>query len=184
VWVLPAQAPAPPKTLEQTDRFGVDRLRAWAADFNARRAKARLSDAQVGSWSPGWRVVACGTEMNPGVGEALGRSPVLTTHPVSVSVPAALEKRVAVPSRYPRLRLRVASYGGDPGADWELRVFADGQLLHKSIVRSPGVWEEVTVDLAPYAGKRVTLRLENAAGGENDWRWEAAYWAEAEVTGE
>jgi hypothetical protein len=184
VMLLPAETPRPPATPEQTDRFGIDRLRAWAADFEARRAKARLSAAELERWSPGWRVVACGTEMNSGVGEAFGRSLVLTTHPVSVSAPAVLERQVTVPTRHPRLRLLVASYPGDPAADWELRVLADGKPLHKGIVRSPGKWETVEVDLSPYAGKCVTLRLENAAGGENAWRWEAAYWAEAEVTGE
>ena len=40
-------------------------------------------------------------------------------------------------------------------------------------------WKSVTVDLTPYAGKGINLRLENAA---NDWNWEFGYWNEIKVS--
>jgi hypothetical protein len=66
--------------------------------------------------------------------------------------------------------------------DWELRVFANGEVLKRErISRDNGVWQTVTADLSRFAGERVVLRLENAAGGENDWSWEFGYWGGVEV---
>jgi hypothetical protein len=40
-------------------------------------------------------------------------------------------------------------------------------------------WLVKTVDLSSYAGKTITLHLENSA---NDWNWASAYWASVNVT--
>jgi hypothetical protein len=60
----------------------------------------------------------------------------------------------------------------------------NGQPIERQTIHSPGVWQEIVIDLSAFAGKQVTLRLENAAGGGRLWAWEAGYWARAEVTGE
>ncbi|MBW3625510.1 MAG: ADP-ribosylglycohydrolase family protein [Armatimonadetes bacterium] len=184
--ILPVQSPQPPEKLEQMDRFPPEQLGKWSQDFVERLGKAQVSRIRrnMNRWSPGWRLVASGWEMNPGIGAFLGRENVLTTHPVNESTPAVLERKVTVRRRNPRLNLLVASFPGDPGADWTLRVKVNGVLLDERIVHSPGKWETIRLDLSPYAGKSVTLRLENAAGGERRWAWEAAYWGPVEVTGE
>lgn len=41
-----------------------------------------------------------------------------------------------------------------------------------------GAWREFSVDLAPYAGQTVALRLENAANG---WAWEFGYWSDLRI---
>lgn len=184
--VFPVQTPQPPKTLEQMDHFTPEQLRKWSKDFEERLGKAQISRIRtnINRWSPGWRLLASGWEMNPGIGGFLGRENVLSTHPVSESAPAVLERTVKVPERNPRLDLLVSSFPGNPGADWVLRVKVNGALLDQRTVHSPGKWEEVRLDLAPYAGETVTLRLENAAGGARSWAWEAAYWGPVVVTGE
>ena len=121
--------------------------------------------------------------MEIGVRTVLGRPAVLVTHPVSRRVPAAFEKRLRVPENQPRLLLTVTSFPEEAQADWELRVLVDGKLLASRTVNAPNRWEEISVDLAPFAGKEVALRLENAAGGANRWSYEAGYWARAAVTG-
>jgi hypothetical protein len=67
--------------------------------------------------------------------------------------------------------------------DWELRVKADGELLLKQTVKHDGQrWQEVKLNLNALAGRRVVLRLENAA---NNWLWEFGYWADLTLeTGE
>ena len=63
--------------------------------------------------------------------------------------------------------------------DWQLRIRADGKLIHEQLIGHSGDrWKPVSVDLTPYAGKKVTLRLENAA---NDWSWEFGYWSDLEL---
>jgi hypothetical protein len=180
---FPDQQPTPPATLEQMRDFGREQLHEWRADFDRRLRAARAQALQetLAGWAPGWRVAAMGDAMPTGVMPALGRPRVLVTHPVSRQEPAAIERRLRLPAARPRLALTVASYPDRPAADWELRVLVDGQIVQKRVIRRPGEWEEVNVDLAVYAGKEVTLRLENAAGGENNWAWEAAYWARADV---
>jgi hypothetical protein len=82
-----------------------------------------------------------------------------------------------------RLELSVASHDAE-GADWELRVLVnDKQVLKKTIgpVEGKAAWQPISVDLTPYAGQKVTLRLENAPNG---WSWEAGYWTVPILTSE
>jgi hypothetical protein len=163
--------------------FGSEKLDQWRQEFDRRQARAAIEAIPVARWAPGWRLLDSGADMDPGVRPLLGRPAVLVTHPVSETVPAALERTLTLPQTNPRLALTVASYPDDPAADWEVRVLVDGKLLDRRVVHSPGAWTDLSFDLAPYAGKQVTLRLENAAGGANPWSWEAGYWARAEVVG-
>ena len=78
------------------------------------------------------------------------------------------------------LKFAVAAH--DRG-DWELRVVIDGEVIHRQAVTHEAPrWKEVALDLTPYAGRRVVIRLENAA---TDWAWEFGYWADLRLeTGE
>lgn len=185
VMEIPLQQPTPPAKLEQVRSFPLDQLKSWEGDFDRRLAAAKTTALReaIGSWSPGWKLVATGDAMPVGVMSVLGNPKVLVTHPVTKETPAAIERTLDVPRNMPKLVLSVSSYPDRPEADWELRVLVEGKLLEKRTIKSPGKWEEVTIDLAPYAGKKVTLRLENAAGGANNWSWEAGYWQAVAITG-
>lgn len=126
-------------------------------------------------WAPGWQVDCPDFEGAPAkLPEFAGRRNVLLTHPYDESRPAALVRSLGLP-RDRRATLRVAVAAHERG-DWELRVRADGELLHRQTVHREGPrWQEVTVDLSPLAGRRVVLRLENAA---NNWAWEFGYWSD------
>ena len=73
--------------------------------------------------------------------------------------------------------------GADAGRAWELNVYTDNQLLVKKIIEGGTTeqkWEEIKVDLAPFAGLTVQLRLyqrvllPNRTAGN-------AYWKELRV---
>jgi len=133
-------------------------------------------------WTPGWQVDAPDFEGAPvKLPEFAGRRNVLMTHPYDEQKPAALVRSLVFPrDRKSTLRFSVAAH---EQGDWELRVKADGELLHKQTVKHDGPrWKEVKLNLDALAGRRVVLRLENAA---NNWEWEFGYWADLTLeTGE
>ncbi len=130
----------------------------------------------IALWNPEWRVN--GNEASARVPEYLGRSNVLMTHPFDESKPATIERAFDVPvDKTTTLTFAVASH--DQG-DWELRVFAGEKLLKKQIIGHEGLrWQRISVDLTPFAGRKVPLRLENKA---NDWNWEFGYWNDIKLT--
>jgi hypothetical protein len=109
-----------------------------------------------------------------------GRENVLETHPLSREKPAGLEREFDLPAgKKSTLSLWVAPHSK---GDWELRILADGKLLHKLDISPPNSgWKPVTVDLSPLAGKKTLLRLENAATG---WLWEYGFWSGIEIRSE
>jgi hypothetical protein len=109
--------------------------------------------------------------------EFAGRKNVLETHPVNRQVGSALERVVALPAgRKTALSVAVAAH---ERGDWQLRVLADGAVVHQRIVGGKGErWQSVLVDLSRFAGKTIRLRLENCA---NDWSFEFGYWSELEL---
>ena len=131
----------------------------------------------VALWNPDWRVNCAPFEGAPKkIVEFAGRKNVLMTHPKDRTTPATLERTLEIPAGQPALTLAVAA---DAQGDWELRVFADGQLLHKQLVDHGGDrWKQVRVDLSKFAGKKVALRLENFP---NNWSNEFGYWGDLEV---
>lgn len=133
-------------------------------------------------WTPDWQVDAPDFEGAPvKLPKFAGRRNVLMTHPYDEQRPAALVRSLVFPrDRKSTLRFAVAAH---EQGDWELRVKADGELLHKQTVRHDGPrWQEVKLNLDALAGRRVVLRLENAA---NNWEWEFGYWADLTLeTGE
>ena len=136
----------------------------------------------VALWNPGWRVESPAFEGAPRkYPEFAGQANVLMTHPVDESTPAALVKKLMLPAgQKATLRFKVAAH---EQGDWELRIKADGELLHRQTVTHDGPrWKDVSLDLARFGGRVVVLRLENAA---NDWSHESGYWADLRIdTGE
>ncbi len=144
---------------------------------------AGSSDGEsVALWNPDWRVESPAFEGAPRkFPEFAGQANVLMTHPVDEHTPAALVKKLMLPAgRKATLRFRVAAH---EQGDWELRIKADGELLHHQLVTHDGArWKDVTLDLSQFGGRVVVLRLENAA---NNWHYEFGYWADLRIeTGE
>ena len=127
----------------------------------------------VALWNPQWEVDAPSFEGTPRkLVRMAERTNVLETHPFDDSRPAALEGQFEVPEAGAVLEIEVASH---LQGDWELRASIQGEIVKRTIVnRKGGVWKTVTLDLSGYAGKRINVRLENAANG---WEQEFAYWS-------
>jgi hypothetical protein len=109
-----------------------------------------------------------------------GRTNVYMTHPVDRSTPAKLERDMDVPAgKKTTFSFWVSCH---QGGDFELRIFVDGKQILKEMIGPPGSgWRQKSVDLTPYAGKKIALRLENFP---NDWQWEHAYWSDFAITSE
>jgi putative membrane-bound dehydrogenase-like protein len=139
-----------------------------------------LDGESIALWNPEWRIDSSGAEDDASrkLPEFHGKRNVLMTHPFDEGKPATISRVIDVPAgRKTTVTLNVAAH--DQG-DWELRVFADNQLLKKQIIDKTGErWKTVTVDLSPFAGKKIALRLENAA---NNWDWEFGYWQDVRLS--
>jgi putative heme-binding domain-containing protein len=139
---------------------------------------AGVDGESVALWNPEWRVSSSVEDGAPAkLAEYNGRKNVLLVHPFGREKPAVIERTLDLPAgKQSAVKFGVASH---EQGDWELRVVANGQVLHKRMVAGAGrQWQDVTVDLSKFAGQKVTLRLENAA---NDWAYEFGYWSEIQV---
>ncbi|HEX7859534.1 MAG TPA: PVC-type heme-binding CxxCH protein [Verrucomicrobiae bacterium] len=133
----------------------------------------------VALWNPEWKLNVPDFEDSPvKLPEFAGRRNVLMTHPFAKDKASAIERAVEVPAgKKTILTFNVASH--DSG-DWELRILANNEVIKKQIIDKKGDrWKTVSIDLTPYAGKKINLRLENAA---NDWNYEYAYWSELKLS--
>lgn len=97
------------------------------------------------------------------------------THPLNRKTPSVLKREVTIPQdKTTMLKLRVSHH---PHGDWQLRVVVNGKVEADKIIGSKSVaddeWLNVDVDLSKYAGKKVSIEIENRP---NDWRNEWAYW--------
>jgi len=140
---------------------------------------AKMTDREsVALWNPEWQLIAPDYQDTPmKLPEFHGRKNVLMTHPFDEKKGSALERALDVPAGQ-RSTLTFAAAAHDQG-DWELRVLADGQLLKKQVINKDGDrWKTISVDLTAFAGKKVKLRLENAA---NNWSWEFGYWSDIKL---
>jgi hypothetical protein len=163
-YLIPRQAPKAPDTLEQwTDQMAL--------------LSQPITQNEIAVWNPAWKVVACGRDMDPGVrGAKYGRKNVLALHPVDREKPAVITADLAVPATaHPQLSMEVTS---DRKGDFVLKVFVADKLAKEALINSHGEWTTLDVDLAPYAGKTVSARIENHANG---WEYEAAYLGRVEV---
>ncbi len=151
--------------------------RTGADDFRGKGA-AQHDGESVALWNPDWRVTCTPFDGAPKkLVEFAGRKNVLLTHPASRTAPAMIERTLAVP-RGQRTTLSLFVAADDRG-DWELRASAEGKELKRQIIDKSGErWKRVEIDLTPFAGKTIPVRLENAA---NDWNFEFGYWSDVEV---
>ena len=137
---------------------------------------------EVATFAPGWTVVDCGDDMEPGLREEWGgRKNVLVTHPMSCLAPCVLTKEVDVPAgKTTTLDLRV-SHDPAPPADWLLVVKVDDKEVFQKMISKKVCkdgWATVNVDLSTYAGKSIKLAMEHQA---NNWAWESAFWSEIAI---
>ena len=156
-------------------------LRTYGESLGKRAAEAAAKEAEeaLARWKA-WKIETSPDEPKGVLPSYGGRTHVMQTHPFSREKPAVLEQAVDVPAgKKTALSLWVAP---DAQGDWELRILADGKELHRQLVGPQGSgWRRVVVDLSPLAGKKVALRLENAA---NNWSWETGYWSDLELKSE
>ena len=174
VFVIPA-LPVKPGRLEQcfspepiaNSRFTEDEL--------AQIIEPRAIELSTEKFAPGWKVINCGPDMDPGLHEQLlGRKSVFVTHPLDRNTPCVLASKLEIPpAKKTVLQLVV---GHHPEGDWTLIVKADGkELVRKSISKdnSTNGFLEADVDLSAYAGRTINVELLNQPNG---WHYEAAYW--------
>ena len=158
-------------------------------------------DADLEKFAPGWKVVDCGDDGDPGLKEEYGgRKNVLLTHPRSTCLPCILTKDIDVPSgKKTTLVLDVGhdkrGYSGkdDPKrGDWRLvvkvnhprtRPVQSDTLVRKTIGKDTckDGWTTVNVDLTPYAGKSIQIHMEQRASG---WNQENGAWSKIAITSE
>jgi hypothetical protein len=138
-----------------------------------------ITQSEMNWWDANWTIVACGTDMEPGVRDnALGRENVLVLHPVSQSAPAAIVASFHVPAGgRPEIVIDTAS---DRKGDYLLKVFINNEPKIEQIIDTKGEWTQVKFDLMPYTNKDIDVRIENCA---DDWSFEAAYFGNARIEG-
>ncbi|MEM9367106.1 MAG: PVC-type heme-binding CxxCH protein [Planctomycetota bacterium] len=145
---------------------------------------------QAGTWDRIIQTVATGIRVsNVGEGgvvrhEVFRNEMAVQTHPLDRNTPCVLSNnRIDVPQgKKTALKLRVSHH---PHGDWQLRVLADGEVVADTIVSAETVgadeWLDLSVDLSPFAGRRIKLSIENRA---NNWRNEWAYWNQVKIVTE
>jgi hypothetical protein len=114
-------------------------------------------------WNPEWTLERAGHGAATGGLQGLRGSTyldgeVLVTYPRD-EVRGVVLRREASLGAASALRLEVAA---DMGKAWELRVYAGNARVHRRVVEGgPGAraWQDVNVDLAAQAGRKVELRL-------------------------
>jgi putative membrane-bound dehydrogenase-like protein len=140
--------------------------------------RIRRDGESIALWTPSWQVDCPDFEEAPAkFPEFEGRRNVLMTHPVDSKTPAAIVRAVNLP----RDVKSVLSFGvaAHEKGDWELRVVVEGEVLRREKVGHDGPrWRDIRVDLSAYAGRRIVIRLENAA---TDWLWEFGYWSDLKL---
>jgi hypothetical protein len=131
-------------------------------------------------WSPEWKLERAGFG-GAGGGMAGIRGvthldgDVLATYPRD-EVRAVVLRRTVKLGAKPSLTLAV---GADAGRAWQLEVYVNNSLVEKRVVAgaaSGRSWEDVKLDLGPWAGREVTLRLyqrvllDNRTAGNAYWK--------------
>ena len=155
-----------------------EKKKLLSANFDAAAAVPRPPSVDwesVSLWNPEWKVIAPEFERTPvKLPEFHGGKNVLLLHPFpDRHSPAALERKVKVDASHAKLKVRVAA---DDRGDWQLQVKVDGRELRRlDVTHDEPRWKDVMMDLSPFAGKEVTIRLEAHATG---WSFEFAYWAD------
>ncbi|HAL72665.1 MAG TPA: hypothetical protein DCP71_12940, partial [Verrucomicrobiales bacterium] len=90
--------------------------------------------------------------------------------------PASFERTLTVAPGKTRLRFAVAA---DDRGDWKLVARVNGHVVKEMTVdHEKPRWKEVEVDLSPFTGQKITVKLEAQA---TDWHFEFAYWHEIKI---
>jgi len=180
-FVIPVRAPRP-SPLELSWAPGPaagSRFTAEEMDRIVATPGKRLQ-ADLERFAPGWTIADCGPDMSPGFhAEALGRTGVFVTHPLSRETPCVLRTRAAVPANGSTALILTA--GRHEKGDWELVVRVNGAEADRRTIgprTAPDGWADVRVDLTGFAGQTVDLEVANRANG---WAWEGAYWGRIEI---
>ncbi len=111
---------------------------------------------------------------------AKGREGILHVHPETLEKPAKLARRVKLPEAEKQsiLRLGVCA-NADPEGSWLLAVSAQGKQIGKDMkIEGKKGWQDLTFDLAAYAGKTVLLEIEAKAA---QWWHQYAFFDYIEV---
>jgi putative membrane-bound dehydrogenase-like protein len=139
---------------------------------------APVDRESVALWNPAWKVICPEFEGAPRrLTDYAGRKSVLMTHPFDQQSAAALERKIALPTGS-KSKLIFFAASHEQG-DWELHAKVDDKLVLTEKIDGKGAsWKRVELDLAPYAGRTVTVRLENAA---NNWFNEFGYWSDIQL---
>ena len=129
---------------------------------------------------PGWKATGNGPDMNPGYrAEYHGRKHLVMTHPLNRDAGVTLSKELDVPDGAPKLTVILANHAK---GDFTFIAKVDGkEILRQKIgneKEDKAEWQTLTLDLSPYAGKRVKVELVNQPDG---WQNEAAYWGSIEL---
>jgi len=159
------------------EEYAKIRFKPHPGDVGGNDPTARVQGA-LDALLPGWKTSANGKDMEPGYrAEYLGRQHVVMTHPLDKDTGVTLSKRITVPTdAASKLAVMLANHGQ---GDFTFVARADGkEILRQRVGGAKAAWQAVTVDLAPFAGKAVTVELVNQPDG---WSWEAAYWGGVEV---
>ncbi len=161
------------------EEYAKIRFKPHPADVGGDDPTKRVQGA-VDVLFPGWKTTPNGQDMNPGYrAEYLGRKHVVMTHPLDKNTGATLSKKIDVPHNgTPKLEIAVANHAK---GDFTCVAKVDGQVrLNRKIAGADGkgAWQTLTLDLAPYAGKKVYIELVDQPDG---WSCEAAYWGEIEL---
>ena len=152
---------------------GVDGGELAKRNQAAAAPRAAIDWESVSLWNPAWKISAPEFEGTPvKLATYQGRVNVLQVHPFpDKKTPAAFEQKFKVEPGKTQLTFAVAAH---ERGDWEMRVMVNGQTAKKLAVdHGEPRWKKVAVDLNPWLGQEVTVRLESHATG---WSYEFAYW--------
>jgi ADP-ribosylglycohydrolase len=155
--------------------------KAWQKFTDAYRD--RSLEKRFEEWSREWLVETGGWPEADVLSEYRGRSHVLRSHPFSDTEPARLTTEVTVPTGGGTIRLCVTCNELPANVDWLLRVRIGAWTKEWDIrwISGEPRWQDIHVDLTPWAGQHITIVLENAVLGKQ--AWEAGFWAAPELRG-
>ena len=104
---------------------------------------------------------------------------VIVTHPLNRKTAASLHRQLLVPAGKKTILKMQVSHRAH--ADWELKVRVNGKVIAREMVSSKTVkdgWLTKVVDLSSFAGRKITLSLENSS---NNWQFEHGYWSSIKI---
>lgn len=178
IWYILAPPEEGPLTKEKKDLLTRGVEAAPATPGKPKTNWRAIDWESVSLWNPDWKVDAPDFERTPvKLADYYGRSNVLMFHPFEDrKKPASFERTLTVAPGKTRLRFAVAA---DDRGDWKLVTRVNGQVVKEMTVdHEKPRWKEVEVDLSPFTGQKITVKLEAQA---TDWHFEFAYWHEIKL---